>query len=199
MTISDALRDEGVRRTLSDHYRAGIAAAVRGYSEAADEDALTAAMGRALTGQGELVLADGRRVHWATRHRTLKGRGGAPGRNLGVEGVFEVELEDEEKDRSRNTLPFQAWTAGPGYGDALVRGQAKRLSTFPGGGVVVTYRPEACVSVDAGVVAQGSVTPADERDLGDVLGRDFVEGRRGSTLYLFEPSLEASCSCTGPS
>ena len=189
MTISDALRDESVRRTLSDHYRAGVAAAVRGYGEADDEDALTAAMGRALTGQGELVLADGRRVRWTTRHRRLRGRGGARGRNLGVEGLFEVELEDEEKDRSRNTLPFQAWTAAAGFGDELVRGQARRLSTFPGGGVVIRYGPAACAAVDAAVVAETDATPADELDLADVLGRDFVLGRRGSTLYLFEPSL----------
>jgi hypothetical protein len=191
MTISDALRDESVRRTLSDHYRAGVAAAVRGYGESADdEEAATAALGRALTGQGELVLSDGRPVRWATRYRRLRGQGGsAPERNLGVEGLFEVELEDEERDRSRDTLPFQAWTETPDYGDALVRGQAKRLGAFPGGGVVIGYRSAGYVAVDAGVVAEGYATRADEVDLADVLARDFVECRRGSTLYLFEPSL----------
>lgn len=189
MTISDALRDEGVRRTLSDHYRAGVAAAARAYDGAADEEALTAAMGKALAARGELVLGDGRRVRWTTRHRRLRGRGGAAGRILGAEGLFEVELEDEENDRSRNTLPFQAWTAATGLDDELVRGQARRLSRLPGGGVVVSFRPTACVCVDAGVVAERGATPADERDLADVLARDFVEGRCGSTLYLFEPSL----------
>ena len=143
MTISDLLQDEGVRRTLSDHYRAGVAAAVRGHAEAPDDgEALTAALGRALVGQGGLALADGRAVRWATRYRRLRGRGGgAPERNLGTEGLFEIEMEDEEKDRSRKTLPFQAWVGAPGYGDALVRGQAKRLGALPGGGVVVGYRP----------------------------------------------------------
>jgi hypothetical protein len=191
MTISDLLQDEGVRRTLSDHYRAGVAAAVRAFTEATDDgEAVTAALGRALVGQGELALADGRIVRWATRYRGLSGRGGsAPERNLGAEGLFEVEMEDEEKDRSRNTLPFQAWMGTPGYGDALVRGQAKRLSAFPGGGVVISYRSAGHVAVDAGVVAEGYPTRVDEVDLADVLARDFVECRRGSTLYLFEPSL----------
>ncbi len=191
MTISDLLQDESVRRTLSDHYRMGVAAAVRGYTEdAADGEAVTAALGRALVGQGELAMADGRAVRWASRYRRLRGRGGgAPERNLGAEGLFEVEMEDEEKDRSRKTLPFQAWIGAPGYGDALVRGQAKRLSAFPGGGVVISYRPEGYVAVDAGVVAEGEATRVDEVDLADALARDFIGCRRGSTLYLFEPSL----------
>jgi hypothetical protein len=191
MTISDLLQDESVRRTLSDHYRAGVAAAVRGQAEdTADGESVTAALGRALVGQGELTVADGRTVRWATRYRRLHGRGGgAPERNLGAEGLFEVEMEDEEKDRSRRTLPFQAWIGAPGYGDALLRGQAKRLSAFPGGGVVINYRSEGYVAVDAGLVAEREATRNDEVDLADVLSRDFIGCRRGSTLYLFEPSL----------
>jgi hypothetical protein len=199
MTISDLLEDEGVRRTLSDHYRAGVAAAVRGQTEAGDDgEAITAALGRALTGQGELALAGGRTVRWTTRYRRLRGRGGrAPERNLGTEGLFEIEMEDAERDRSRKTLPFQAWTGTPGYGEALVRGQAKRLSALPGGGVVVSYRSAGYAAVDAGAVAAGDATPGDEVDLADVLARDFVECRRGSTLYLFEPSLGGVLSVHG--
>src|SRR5512139_54906 len=191
MTVSDLLQDESVRRTLSEHYRSGLAAAVRGYAEdTADGEAATAALGRALVGQGELTLAAARAVRWATRYRRLSGRGGgAPERNLGAEGLFQIEMEDEERDRSRKTLPFQAWMAAPGHGDGLVRGQAKRLSAFPGGGVVISYRSAGYVAVDAGVVAEGGATQGDEVDLADVLARDFVECRRGSTLYLFEPSL----------
>ncbi len=191
MTISDLLHDESVRRTLSERYRAGVADAVGAYGEAAgDGEAATAALGRALAGQGQLALPDGRIVRWATRYRRLRGRGArAPERNLGAEGLFEIEMEDEEKDRSRNTLPFSAWTGTPDYADALLRGQAKRLGAFPGGGVVVSYRPTGYVAVDAGLVAQGDATRGDEVDLADVLAGEFVECRRGSTLYLFEPSL----------
>jgi hypothetical protein len=191
MTISDLLHDDSVRRTLSERYREGVAEAVRGYAEGAgDTEAATEALGRALTGQGQLALADGRTVRWATRYRRLSGRGGrAPERNLGAEGLFEIEMEDEEKDRSRNTLPFSAWSGTPEYADALLRGQAKRLGTFPGGGVVLSYRPAGYVAVDAGLAAEGNATRGDEADLTDVLAREFVEGRRGSTLYLFEPSL----------
>jgi hypothetical protein len=45
------------------------------------------------------------------------------------------------------------------------------------------------VAVDATAVAEALVGSADEMDLGDVLAREFLECRRGSTLYLFEPSL----------
>ena len=191
MTITDLLLDASVRHTLSERYRAGVADAVRGYAEAADDgEATTAALGRALAGQGQLALADGHAVRWATRYRRLSGRGGrAPERGLGAEGLFEIEMEDEERDRSRKTLPFHAWTGAPGYADALVRGQAKRLSAFPGGGLVVSYRSAGYAAVDAAAVAEGMATPADEADLADVLAREFVECQRGSTLYLFEPSL----------
>jgi hypothetical protein len=199
MTISDLLQDEGIRRALSDQYRVGVAAALRGHAEAGDDgEAITAALGRALTGQGEVALVGGGTVRWATRYRRLRGRGrGAPDRNLGAEGLFEIEMEDEEKDRSRKTLPFQAWTGTPGYGEALVRGQAKRLNALPGGGVVVSYRATGYAAVDAGVVAEGYAGRGDEVDLADVLAQDFLECRRGSTLYLFEPSLGGVLSVHG--
>ena len=199
MTISDLLHDGSVRRTLSERYRAGVADAVGACAAAAgDAEAAAEALGRALAGQGELVLADGRRLRWATRYRRLRGPGGrAPERNLGAEGLFEIEMEDEEKDKSRKTLPFNAWTGTPDYADVLVRGQAKRLHAFPGGGVVVSYRRAGYVAVDAGIVAEGGATGADELELADALARDFVGCRRGSTLYLFEPSLGGVLSVHG--
>ena len=198
MTISDLLQDASVRGTLAERYRAGVAAAVRGFTEAGDDaETATAALGRALGGQGVLALSDGRTVRWATRYRRLRGGGRAPERNLGVEGLFEIEMEDEEKDRSRKTLPFNAWAGTPDYADALLRGQAKRLGALPGGGVVVSCRPTGYVAADAGVGADGYATRSDEVDLAEVLAGDFLECRRGSTLYLFEPSLGGVLSVHG--
>jgi hypothetical protein len=191
MTISDLLQNEGIRRTLSDHYRSGVAAAVQRYADsAADEDAVTGALGQALRGQGELAMPDGRIVRWATRYRELRGRGrSAPDKHLGADGLFEVEMEDEERDRSRKSLPFQARNAAAGYGDSLLRGQAKRLNAFPGGGVVINYRSEGYVAVDASLVAEGEATRNSEMPLADALAEDFIGCRRGSTAYLFEPSV----------
>jgi hypothetical protein len=191
MTISELLQDEGIRRTLSDHFRSGVAAAVRGYADgSADEDAVTGALGQALRAQGELAMSDGRIVWWATRYRKLRGRGRiAPEKHLGADGLFEVEMEDEERDRSRKSLPFQARNAAVGYGDSLLRGQAKRLSAFPGGGVVINYRPEGYVAIDASLVAEGEATRNSEVPLADALAGDFIGGRRGSSAYLFEPSV----------
>jgi hypothetical protein len=168
-----------------------VAAAVHGYADGGtDEDAVTGALGQALRGQGELALPDGRIVRWATRYRKLRGRGrNAPDKHLGADGLFEVEMEDEERDRSRKTLPFQARNGAAGYGDSLLRGQAKRLNAFPGGGVVINYRPEGYVAVDAGLVAEGEATRDSEVPLADALAEDFIDCRRGSTTYLFEPSV----------
>jgi hypothetical protein len=190
MTISELLQNERVRRALSDHFRAAVAAAAQGYADdAADEDAVTGALGQALRGQGEIALPDGRVLRWATRYRTLGGRGrNATERNLGAEGLFEVEMEDEEGDRSRKSLPFQARNAAA-YGDALLRGQARRLNAFPGSGLVINYRPEGYVAVDAVLVAEGEATRNSEVPLADALSEGFIGCRRGSTAYLFEPSL----------
>jgi hypothetical protein len=81
------------------------------------------ALGWVFVGQGGLVLADGCIVRWTTRYWRFCGRGGgAFERNLGAEGLFEIEMEDEEKDCSRNTLFFQAWMGMFGYGEVLVWG-----------------------------------------------------------------------------
>ena len=191
MTISEVLQNERIRRELSDHYRSGVAAAVHEYADsAADEDAVTGALGQALRLQGELTMPDGRIVRWFTRYRKLRGRGRkAPEEHLGADGLFEIEMEDEEGDRSRKSLPFQARNRAAGYGDSLLRGQAKRLNAFPGGGVVINYRPEGYVAVDARLVAEGGATRNSEVPLADALAEDFIGCRRGSTAYLFEPSV----------
>jgi hypothetical protein len=191
MTISELLQSEHIRGLLADHYRRCVTAAVQGYADSAtDDDTVTGALGRALRGQGELALPDGRIVRWATRHRKLRGRGrGAPEKHLGADGLFEIEMEDEDRDRSRKSLPFHARNGAAGYGDSLLRGQAKRLDNFPGGGVVVNYRPEGYVAVDARLVAEGEATRDSEVSLADALAEDFVGCRRGSTAYLFEPSV----------
>jgi hypothetical protein len=199
MTISELLQDENVRRTLADHYRRGVSAAASGYADgAADEEAVTAALGRALHGQGELAGPDGRLVRWATRYRPLRGRGLNPsGQDLGTAGLIEVEMEDEEGDRSRKSLPFHARSGAADYGDILLRGHARRLSAFPGGGVVIHYRPEGHVSIDATLVAEGDATRSSEVPLADALVEDFIGCRRGSTAYLFEPSMGGVLSVHG--
>lgn len=191
MTISELIQNEEIRRTLADHYRRGVAVAVQGYADgAADDDAVTGALGQALRGQGELALPDGRIVRWATRHRKLRGRGRrAPEKHLGADGLFEIEMEDDERDRSRKSLPFHARNGAADYGDSLLRGQAKRLNAFPGGGVVVSYQPGGYVAVDARLVADGEATRGSEVPLADTLVEDLVGCRRGSTAYLFEPSV----------
>lgn len=126
--ISEMLANDVVRGVLADHYRVSIAAAVRGYADsAADEDAVTGALGQALRGEGTIRL-DGKVVRWTTRYRKLRGRGrGAPEKMLGADGIFEVELEDDEGVRSRKSLPFQAKNNSPSYGDSHLRRQAKGL------------------------------------------------------------------------
>lgn len=198
--ISEILEDERVRHALADHYRVRVAEAVAGYADsAADEDSLTGALGQALRGSGTIVSSDGRPLRWTTRYRKLRGRGrNAPEKQLGADGLFEVELEDEEALRSRKSLPFQAKNNASTYGDRHLRQQAAQITDLPGGGVVVNYRPEGYVAVDAAAVARGEATRQAEVPLADALGRDFLGCRRGSAGYLFEPTLGGMLLVHGP-
>jgi hypothetical protein len=198
--ISEMLGTESVRQALADHFRDRVAEATEAYADSsADEDSLTGALGQALRGRGSVRLRDGRVVRWMTRYRKLRGRGpNAPEKKVGADGLFEVELEDDQRVRSRKSLPFQAKNNASSYGDSKLWQQAGQLTEFPGGGIVVNYRPEGYVALDAAMVANGEATREVESPLAESLGRDFLECRRGSTAYLFEPSLGGIFLLDGP-
>lgn len=196
--ITDLLNNDVVRRVLAKHYRAGIAEAVEAYEEsAADEDAVTGALGQALHGQGAIVLDD-KIVGWKTRYRKLRGRGkNAPEKRFGADGIFEVELE-QDGILSRKSLPFQAKNDAAGYGSADLMDQASKLAKFPGGGIVVNYRPDGYSAVDAKSVANRDASRHTERSLGDMLSDEFLACKCGSTAYFFEPALKGIVLVQGP-
>lgn len=198
-TISDLLKDETLRRTLANHYHRGIEAAVEAYEDnAADEDAVTGALGQALRGQGAVVLND-KVIGWKTSYRKLRGRGAnAPEKHFGADGIFEVEVEDGDGLLSRKSLPFQAKNDVASYGKADLVDQAAKLTGFPGGGIVVNYRPDGYSAVDAKSVASKDVNRRDERPLAEVLSDEFLACKCGSTAYFFEPALKGVILVQGP-
>jgi len=198
-TITELLKHQAVRKALAEHYRKGVTAAVNRYEDnAADEDSVTGALGQALSGDGDINLGKVA-LRWKTSYRKLRGRGrGAPEKKFGADGIFEIEFEDERGIRSRKSLPFQAKNNISSYGRAELRDQARKLGDFPGGGIVVNYRPEGYSVIDADVVASGSATRSNERPLSEVLSGDFLECTCGSATYFFEPALKGIIMVQAP-
>jgi hypothetical protein len=189
--IRDILRSDEVRRALAKHYRQAVYAAVKNYvSHSADEDAATGGLGQAITGEGDISVA-GRTLTWKTRYRKLRGRGPeAPEKALGADGIFEIELLDEDGSRSTKTLPFQAKNNISSYGGSKLREQANKIEDLPGGGIIINYRPTTYVVVPAGLVAKGAATLKDERPLADSLAEDFLECKTGSVEYVFDSTRQ---------
>jgi len=84
---------------LADRYREGVSAGVAGYQHArADEDTVTGALGQALLGRGAFALSDGRVATWSTQYTRFgsAGKSGPAETRYGADGIFEIELTDDE-------------------------------------------------------------------------------------------------------
>ena len=103
---------ESVLESLREHYYAGVTAAEIGYvHNAADEDAVTGALGQELFTKGIRFIEDNGRVYsWRAFHYKVGGRGeGAPEGWLGADGIFQLEsLSAEGTVLRRKALLFQA-------------------------------------------------------------------------------------------
>ena len=90
---------EPVIHSIRDHYYAGITAAELGYkNNAADEDSLTGALGQSLLTPGLVqVIVNGEVFAWQAYHYKIRGRGkSAPEKDLGTDGIFQIEVFDVE-------------------------------------------------------------------------------------------------------
>lgn len=199
MHITELLSIPELRDALKRQYRDGISAAVQGYADsAADEDSVTGALGQALRGGGVVDIGAGKCVKWITRYRKLRGRGkNAPEKEWGADGLFEVETIDDSGILSRKTLPFQAKNNSPKYGNSDLIKQAKKIAAFPGGGIVVNYKPNGYVAVDARFVANRDDAGNHESPLADKLSEEFLLCKIGSPSYIFEPAVKGFRSLQG--
>src|ERR1700689_1754658 len=103
---------EAVLSALREHYYTGVKAAEIGYEyNAADEDAVTGALGQALVTHGNrIVEVDGEVFGWRATHFKVGGRGkNAPERRLGADGIFQLEVRNRfGRLIRRKGLLFQA-------------------------------------------------------------------------------------------
>ena len=164
---------------------------MEGYQHArADEDTVTGALGQALLGPGAFPIGDGRVVTWSTSYTRMGSSGpeNPAEKRYGADGIFEIEVTDDDRVTTRKSLLFQAKKEAYTFGNARLRKQAKKIASVPGGGIVIDYRPGSFVAVDAGAVSRAD-EGVDEEPLERAL-ESFVVCHRGSSAYYYEPDRE---------
>ncbi len=193
------LRDlpQAVVRMLRRHYYAGVKEAeVRFRYHAADEDAVTGALGERLIGPPVLIHVDGQTYRWSAVYYKLRGRGpDAPERHMGADGIFQMEVLDQRgRFVIRKGLLFQSKIEWHGR-DARLLGQARDLLAHSPSAVVIDYSRNGyeAIAADAVVAADGNrrrVPRRASRPLAEVLGDEFVGCTRGDSGLYWEPEGE---------
>ncbi|MGJ5134385.1 hypothetical protein [Bradyrhizobium oligotrophicum] len=190
------LPDE-LKHIIRDRYLAGVADAEAKYQlNAADEDALTGALGATISMARPMIYGNGQKQYeYQVSYRKIRGRGpGAPERALGADGIFQIEVRDENGLR-RKGLPFQSKKGWHGT-DARLLNQTIDMIHTAGGGIVVDYRPgqyTACLAHDV-VQHQGNRRRIDRAgkstSLGQLLGNDFLDCKVGQVGLFYDAETE---------
>jgi len=178
-----------VLNTIRDRYYSGVTAAENGYKyNRADEDAVTGALGQALLSEPTLVTDRfGRSFTYSMYHTKIRGRGrGAPEKNIGADGIFQIEIHDENgKLLRRKGLLFQAKKEWNGA-DSLLGQQAETLLCEGKNqkAVVIDYSPNGyrtCDVLSAAETGGNSNRIDDEKfaNLSTTLGDEFLLCRVG--------------------
>jgi hypothetical protein len=193
------LRDipEVVVRMVRRHFYAGVKEAeVRFRYHAADEDAVTGALGERLI-EPEVHITVGDQVYrWNAVYHKLRGRGlGAPEKRIGADGIFQLEVLDQEgRFVVRKGLLFQSKVDWHGT-DQRLFGQARDLLAQSSSSVVIDYSRNGYRAIPAtDVVAAGGnrrrVHRGASKSLAEVLGDEFVGCTRGDRGLYWEPERE---------
>ena len=189
------LLPEIVIDTLRDRYIAGVSDAVATFDmNAADEDALTGALGQAIATSRTLSSSTEKgSVHVEIGYTKLRGRGkNAPEKKFGSDGIFQISVADSQGRIIRSKgLPFQSkkeWRRS----DKKLAEQAKQMEEYTLGGIVIDFSRcgyKAC-SANQVIKAEGKRKNIDDmksmRPLGQVLGDEFPACRIGTTGLYFD-------------
>jgi hypothetical protein len=156
-----------------------------------DEDTLTGSFGATLA---NVVQGNALDYTWSTSAKKLRGRGkGAAEKGLGADMAVEIEV-DHHGVRTLKTLLVQAKKEWIGT-DRKLKAQAECLAKLPGGGLVLDYRHTGyrAVSAHTAAAAGGNSLQVPEngfRDIGDVLGGEFLACTAGSTSLYYSITLD---------
>jgi hypothetical protein len=99
-------------------------------------------------------------------------------------------LSDDKGITTRKSLLFQSKKENYTFGQSSVRRQARQIAGVPGRGIVIDYRPDGFMAVDALAVSRADRQGLRPTPLGDVLAEEFVGCSRGSSAYFYNPDQE---------
>ena len=172
---------------LRNRLYAGVTnAEIRFPYNAAEEDALTGALGHALTEPVAVLLQtnDGF-FQWRMTSHKLRGRGaGAPEKRIGADGIFQLEVRDEAGAfLVRKGLLFQSKVDWRGT-DRRLLDQTVNLVQHSSSSIVIDYTAQGYRAVAAiDVITAGGdrrLVPRDrDKRLSEVLGDEFAGCTRG--------------------
>jgi hypothetical protein len=173
----------GIYGYLRDRYLAGTSDAVAHFpAHAADEDALTGALGQAFSALPVVYSDNGSQYFADISYRKLRGRGkNAPEKRFGADGIFQIRVTDRDGAVVRQkALPFQAKKEWRRKDTKLIKQCEDMIREF-GQGIVVDFSPTGYLACRAAEVVdfQGQHRALRDqgrlRDLGHVLADDFLE------------------------
>jgi hypothetical protein len=183
---------------IRDHFFARVGQAQAGYRfSRADEDSLTGALGQSLLTVDPVVVdVAGRQYLWMTTYQKVRGRGmGAPEKEYGADGIFELQVTDSVKGVTRKKgLLFQAKKGWLGSDKELLK-QTRNMRRFESDSIVIDYADGDYRAFDAGdvVMAEGvrARVPLSRRfQLAEVLADQFLECTRGVIDMIYDPRSE---------
>lgn len=186
----DSIVPDAIKPFLRDRYLAGVADAEAKYRfHAADEDALTGALGNALSMPDPLVFDDGtHRYVYQVYYEKIGGRGpGAPEGEVGADGIFQIEVTTAQGKLVKG-LPFQAkklWQ----HRDQRLLGQCHDMMRAAGEGLVINYGPHGYTAykADRVIEADGRIPRAERAPaLGQILANEFLDCTIGQEGLFFD-------------
>jgi hypothetical protein len=193
-----AILPASVLAGLRRHFYAGVTdAEIRFPFNAADEDALTGALGQALIEPAVVIVetSDGT-FRWRTTSHKLRGRGAhAPEKDTGADGIFQLDVFDEAgKLLIRKGLLFQSKVNWTGTDRRLLR-QAERLMRQSASSIVIDYSVDGYRAIAASDVIHAGgnrreVPSISDKRLSEVLGNEFVGCIRGDLGLYWDPTSE---------
>ncbi len=186
-------------RALRDRYITAVSDAEDTYDmHCADEDSLTGALGQSLAMPRNQVFRVGHRTYSiGIGYTKLRGRGkNAPEKTFGSDGIFQMEVRDELGVGLRSKgLPFQSKKNWTGTNRKLAD-QAANMERHTPGGIVVDFSRRGYMACPAQSVVrvEGERRVLTEkgqlRELGKVLGDDFLNCTIGTLGLYFDPERE---------
>lgn len=185
--------------TLRDRYLAGVLDAVNTFDmNAADEDALTGALGQSIATPRELTFSTEKGIFVIQIGYTrLRGRGkDAPEKKFGSDGVFQIAVSDNHGRLVRSKgLPFQSKKGWRSTNKKLAS-QAQDMERNTAGGIVIVFTRSgysgcsASAVIEAGGNRQVANSMGAIKPLGQILGDDFLNCSIGTKGLYYDPQME---------